>query len=171
VWSWRPGRVKTIRAVVDKLFCLFPFEEEWFRARDVDAIYIGHPLAGMVQVSRSRQEFLDRHRLPPDARLLVLLPGSRAGEVRRHLPILLDAVAQLRQRFALSVVLATPRGFHAEQALRTFRERVEQLSIKVVENETWDSIGHADLALAASGTVTVEAALLGTPMVTFYKVN
>ena len=171
VWAWRPGRVKTIRAVVDKLFCLFPFEEEWFRARDVDAIYIGHPLAGMVQVSRSRQEFLDRHRLPPDARLLVLLPGSRAGEVRRHLPILLDAVAQLRQRFALSVVLATPRGFHAEQALRTFRERVEQLSIKVVENETWDSIGHADLALAASGTVTVEAALLGTPMVTFYKVN
>lgn len=171
VWAWRPRRVKTIRAVVDKLFCLFPFEEPWFRTRGVDAIYIGHPLAGMVQVSRSREEFFERHHLPPDVRLLVLLPGSRAGEVRRHLPILLDTVAELRQRFALSVVLATPGGFHAGEALRTFRERVERLSIKVVENETWDSIGHADLALAASGTVTVEAALLGTPMVTFYKVH
>jgi lipid-A-disaccharide synthase len=87
------------------------------------------------------------------------------------LPILLEAVAELRRRFAISVVLAVPGGFHAAAGLTNFRERIQALSIQTVENETWDCIGHADLALAASGTVTVEAAILGTPMVTFYKVT
>jgi lipid-A-disaccharide synthase len=169
VWAWRQGRVKTIRRVVDKLFCLFPFEEPWFRHRGVDAIYIGHPLASMVHTQVSRKEFLERHGISPDDPLVVLLPGSRSGEAYRHMPILIDAVAELRQRFAVSAIWATPPGFQLKTG--TFMERVRALSIKVIENETWDCIGYADLALAASGTVTVEAAILGTPMVTFYKVS
>src|SRR5579875_2886575 len=171
VWAWRQGRVKTIAKLVDKLFCLFPFEESWFRERGVDATYIGHPLANTVRVQSSREDFFARHALPKDTRLLVLLPGSRAGEARRHLPILLQTVAQLRRNFSLSVILATPKGFYSRASLANFREPMDALSIKVIENETWDVIGHADAALAASGTVTVEAAILGTPMVTFYKVT
>ncbi len=171
VWAWRPGRVKTIAKLVDKLFCLFPFEENWFRERGVDATYIGHPLANTVQVKWSRDEFFERHSLAKNTRMLVILPGSRSGEARRHLPILLQAVAELRRRFSLSVVLAIPKGFYSRAALQSFREPMDVLSIKVIENETWDAIGHADAALAASGTVTVEAAILGTPLVTFYKVT
>jgi lipid-A-disaccharide synthase len=171
VWAWRQGRVKIIRELVEKLFCLFPFEEEWFRARGVDATYIGHPLAYMAKVRSTRSEFLERYALPGDKRMVVLLPGSRTGEATRHLPTLLDAVRELRKRLPLSVVLATPRGFSKAAALERFREPIAALSIKVIENDTWDCIGHADLALAASGTVTVEAAVLGTPMVTFYRVN
>ena len=171
VWAWRPGRVKTIAKLVDKLFCLFPFEEAWFRERGVDATYIGHPLAVTVKTRFSRDEFLERHVLPKDTRVVVLLPGSRAGEARRHLPILLDTVAELRRTQSLSVILATPKGFYSRAALANFKEPMDALSIKVIENETWDAIGHADVALAASGTVTVEAAILGTPMVTFYKVT
>jgi lipid-A-disaccharide synthase len=171
VWAWRPKRVSIIRNLVDKLFCLFPFEEEWFRARGVDATYIGHPLAVRAQTSMPREGFLDRHGLDRDKRLIVLLPGSRAGEVSRHLPVLLDTIALLRERFPAAAILATPKGLYKLPAFQTFRERVHALSIKVVEDETWDCIGHADLALAASGTVTMEAAVLGTPMVTFYKVN
>jgi lipid-A-disaccharide synthase len=171
VWAWRQGRVKTIRELVDKLFCLFPFEEAWFRKHGVDATYIGHPLATMVRRKLSRDQFFDRYRLPNDARLLVLLPGSRPGEVRRHLPVLLQAVTELRRHLVLSVILATPQGFEARGGLAIFKERIQASSIQIVENETWDCIGHADLALAASGTVTVEAAVLGTPMVTFYKVT
>ena len=171
VWAWRPGRVKTIREVVDKLFCLFPFEEPWFRQRGVDATYIGHPLAAMVRARLSRPDFFARRNLRADLRTLTLLPGSRPLEIRRHLPVLLDTVALLRRRFALNLLLAIPSGFHSHRVLASFREPLEALSIQVVENETWDCIGHADLALAASGTVTVEAAVLGTPMVTFYKVN
>jgi lipid-A-disaccharide synthase len=170
-WAWRAGRVKTIRALVDKLFCLFPFEEAWFRERGVDATYIGHPLAARARVRQSRDEFLEQYGLPKDRRVVVLLPGSRAGEARRHLGTLLEAAAVLRRQFDLSVVLATPNGFRARGVFATFREPIEAQSIKIIENDTWDAIGHADLALAASGTVTIEAAVLGTPMVTFYKVT
>ena len=171
VWAWRQGRVKVIRELVDRLFCLFPFEERWFRDRGVNATYIGHPLAGMVRTTLTRGEFFSKHDFPSDRPLLALLPGSRAGEIQRHLPVLLPAVARLRDRFPLSFVLATPCGFQTHSALENFREPIDALSIKIVENETWDCIGYADLALAASGTVTVEAAVLGTPMITFYKVN
>ena len=171
VWAWRQGRVKVIRQLVDKLYCLFPFEEQWFRERGVDATYIGHPLASTVRRTSSRQDFFEYHDLPVNRRMIVLLPGSRTGEASRHLPILFEAVQELRNRFNLSVLLATPKGFRAQNALAKYREPMAALSIKVVENETWDCIGHADLALAASGTVTVEAAILGTPMVTFYRVT
>jgi lipid-A-disaccharide synthase len=171
VWAWRSRRVKTIRALVDKLFCLFPFEEAWFRERGVDATYIGHPLAAMARVGTSREEFFERHGLPKDRRVIVLLPGSRSGEARRHLVTLLEAAAMLQAKFPVSVVLATPKGFAARGVFATFRQPIEAQSIKIIENDTWDSIGHADLALAASGTVTIEAAILGTPMVTFYKVT
>ena len=172
VWAWRQGRVKQIARLVDKLFCLFPFEEEWFRARGVDAIYIGHPLARMVRPKQSREEFFVKHGIDPRQKMIVLLPGSRAGEIKRHLPALLETVELLRHRCALTVLLATPGGFaHAAEAAQSFREPAAALSIKIVENETWDCIAYSDLALAASGTVTVEAAILGTPMVTFYRVS
>ena len=170
-WAWRESRVKTIRRLVNKLFCLFPFEEAWFRERGVDALYIGHPLASQVRRQFDRAQFFQLHQLPLNERLITLLPGSRAGEACRHMPDLLQALALLRQRFEFSAILATPGGFETRAALQKFREPMDALAIKVVENETWDSIGHADLAFAASGTVTIEAAILGTPMVTFYKVN
>lgn len=171
VWAWRERRVETIRRLVDHLFCLFPFEEPWFRERGVDATYIGHPLATLVRRQLSRAEFFERHELPQDRQLVCLLPGSRAGEACRHMPILLEAVAILKQQVDASFVLATPGGFETHDALQSFQEPMKSLSIKVVKNETWDAIGHSNLALAASGTVTIEAAVLGTPMVTFYKVN
>lgn len=171
VWAWRERRVNTIRRRTDKLFCLFPFEEDWFRDRGVDATYIGHPLATMPRTSCSRAEFFGRHGLDAAGRMIVLLPGSRVGEARRHMPDLLGAVERLQQRLALSTVLAVPGGFPTEAAFANFRERISALSIKVIENETRDAIGHADVALAASGTVTIEAAVLGTPMVTFYRVS
>jgi len=172
VWAWRQGRVKTIRRLVDKLFCLFPFEEPWFRERGLDAAFIGHPLASIVHTSRSAAAFRAAHHLPEQGLLLTLLPGSRPGEARRHLPILLDTVALLRQRWpAASFVLATPKGFAEKRVFANFQERIAALSIKVIENDAWDCIGHASLALAASGTVTMEAAVLGTPMITFYRVT
>lgn len=171
VWAWRQRRVCIIRERVRKLFCLFPFEEAWFKQRQVDATYIGHPLARMVTPRFTREEFFRRHDLSPALNTIALLPGSRMGEVRRHLPILLDTVSILRQRFALQPILATAKGFIQRGGLQTFRERIDALAIKVIEDETWDVLAHSALALAASGTVTVEAAVLGTPMVTFYKVT
>lgn len=170
VWAWRTGRARQVAQRVRKLFCLFPFEEEWFRERGVDAHYIGHPLAVAVQPQRSRTEFFHRHQLQPELRTLALLPGSRAGEALRHLPDLLGAVSLLQREFQLQVLLGAPKGFTERGVFERFKERIGALSIKVIEDETWDVLAYADLALAASGTVTIEAAVLGTPMVTFYKV-
>jgi lipid-A-disaccharide synthase len=171
VWAWRQGRVRLIRERVRKLFCLFPFEEPWFREHGVDATYIGHPLASTVKPRLTKPEFISRHGLAAGLGVLALLPGSRPGEALRHMPCVLDSVELLRRKFPLQVVLATPKGFAERGVYATFKERMSALAIKVIEDETWDVLACADLALAASGTVTVEAAVLGTPMVTYYKVT
>jgi lipid-A-disaccharide synthase len=165
-WAWRKGRLRQMRRTLRHLLCIFPFEEAFFRGEGVPATYIGHPLAGLVAPALTRDEFFKKHRLAGSRPLVVMLPGSRRGEAARHLPALADAADRLYREHAVNLVLpasvTTGAGF--------FRERLGESPIRVIEGESWDAMAHADLALAASGTVTVEAALLGTPMVTFYKV-
>ncbi len=167
VWAWRKGRLKTLRRCLTRLLCIFPFEEEFFRREGVSATYIGYPLAGLVRPALTRDEFFRKHRLAPGRPLIAVLPGSRRGEAARHLPALTDAVERLYREQAMNVVLPAS----ATTGAAFFRERLGGSPIRVIEGESWDALAHADLALAASGTVTVEAALLGTPMVTFYKVT
>jgi len=167
VWAWRKGRLRNIRRTVDRLLCIFPFEEQFFTEQGVRAIYIGHPLAAMVRPALTRDEFFRKHRLAAGRPLVAVLPGSRRGEAARHLPALLDAADRLYREKALNLVLPAS----ATTGVEFFRERMGDSPILVIEGESWDAMAHADLALAASGTVTVEAALLGTPMVTFYKVT
>jgi lipid-A-disaccharide synthase len=179
-WAWRKGRVKTMKKIIDELLCIFPFEPAFFYGQGMpQATYIGHPLAWMAKPSMSREAFFERHGLDISKPLLTLLPGSRLGEVGRHLPAVVDAVERIRSEVEISVVWAAPAGFLARAGTQydrtfpqsTFRERISRASIQIVEGETWDAIAHADLALAASGTVAMEAALMGTPMVTFYQVS
>jgi lipid-A-disaccharide synthase len=174
-WAWRQGRVRQLRRDIRHLLCIFPFEEEFFRSHGVPTTYIGHPLARIVKPSMSREEFLSRFNLPADRPIIALLPGSRHGEVARHLPCVLDAAGRIAKAKPVTFVLALPPGFGYAQAeiqhTVKFWERNGVASIKVIEGMTWDTLAQAELALAASGTVTVEAALLGTPMVTFYRVN
>lgn len=165
-WAWRKGRLPLMRRVVDELFCIFPFEEEFFRRHGIRATYIGHPLASLVKPSSSRSDFFRKHGLPSDRPLITVLPGSRKGEALRHLPAVLDAAGRLHCQGAVSFLL--PASSTTGSAL--FRERIAHAPIQVIEGETWDAIAHADVALAASGTVAVETALLGTPMVIFYRV-
>jgi lipid-A-disaccharide synthase len=166
-WAWRKGRVRRMRRDLRRLLCIFPFEEDFFQREGVAATYIGHPLAGLVRPALTRDEFFKKHRLPAERPLIAVLPGSRRGEAARHLPALLDAVERLNREKALNLVLPASATAGAE----FFRARLGSSPIRVIEGESWDTMAHADLALAASGTVTVEAALLRTPMVTFYKVS
>lgn len=180
VWAWRKGRVKTMKKIIDELLCIFPFEPAFFHGRGMpQATYIGHPLAWMAGPKMTREEFFARFGLDPSKPLLTVLPGSRVGEVARHMPAVVEAVELIRREIDVNVVWAAPAGFMARIGSRydgmfpgsTFRERISRASIQTIEGETWDAIAHATLALAASGTVAMEAALMGTPMVTFYKVS
>ncbi|HEY3741904.1 MAG TPA: lipid-A-disaccharide synthase [Bryobacteraceae bacterium] len=170
VWAWRKGRLKTLQTYVDHLLCIFPFEEEFFRSNDVEATYIGHPLAHSIKPTLSRQAFLEKHRLRGDRPIIAILPGSRAGEARRHLAPLASAVEILSRDRRITFAIGTPLGF-SRRARADFWKPFSGKAIQVLEGETWDLLAHSDLALAASGTVTVEAALLGCPMVTFYRVT
>jgi lipid-A-disaccharide synthase len=167
VWAWRPGRLRGMRRTLRHLLCIFPFEEAFFREHGMAATYTGHPLAGLVKPSLSRADFFRKHRIPAGRPLITILPGSRRGEAARHLPALLDAVERLYRVQAASFLLPASPTAGGD----FFRERIGGAPVQVIDGENWDAIAHADLALAASGTVTVEAALLGTPMVTFYKVT
>jgi lipid-A-disaccharide synthase len=167
VWAWRQGRTRQLKRDLSKLLCIFPFEEAFFRQHGVPATYIGHPLVDRVKPALTKDAFFTKHDLPRDRPLIVLLPGSRRGESVRHIPALLEAAQVIghntKAHFLLPASANTGAAF--------FRDLVRGSTIQVIEGESWDAMAHADLALAASGTVTVEAALLGTPMVTFYKVN
>jgi lipid-A-disaccharide synthase len=166
-WAWRAGRVKQMRCTLERLLCIFPFEEAFFREAGVRASYIGHPLAGLVRPALSRDEFFRKHSLSPARPLITVLPGSRRGEAARHLPPLVDAAARLDRERAANWLLPAS----ATTGVEFFRERLSGSPLRAIEGESWDAMAYADLALAASGTVTIEAALLGTPMVTFYKVT
>jgi len=168
VWAWRRRRIRQIRRNVDRLLCIFPFEEDFFRRHGIAAHYIGHPLARMVRPAFKREEFLQKHGFMTERPVITVLPGSRIGEAARHLPALRKAAAILHRETGAVFILATPFGIPSQLSAK---EGANGPDFRVVEGETWDAIAHADLALAASGTVTVEAALLGTPMVTFYKVS
>jgi lipid-A-disaccharide synthase len=157
-WAWREGRVKAMRRDLTRLLCIFPFEEAWFRDRGVPAQFIGHPMARHIHPTTTRAEFFARHGLDPQLPLIALLPGSRRGEITRHLTPVASAVELLH-----AALPAIGRKFFANQSFPA--------SIHVIEGQTWDLLAHCDVALAASGTVTMEAALLGAPVVSFYRVS
>lgn len=167
VWAWRKGRLQPMRKLIDRLLCIFPFEEDFFKRQGISTTYIGHPLTRLVRPSASPSELRKRFGVPPASPLIALLPGSRKGEIDRHMPHLLDAVQRIRSAArnpSPEFIVALPIGV-------TLTERFCSPSIQVTEGETWDVLACADLALAASGTVTIEATLLGIPMIAFYRVN
>ncbi len=165
VWAWRHWRIGKIRRLVDQLLVIFPFEEDYFAQRGVEASFVGHPLSDLARVATGRGEFFRRHSLDSSKELVALLPGSRQGESLRHLPALQDATARLAAEGVQQIVLAasatTGKGF--------FQAHWKGPAIRILEGQPQDCMGHADVALVASGSATVETAILGTPMVTFYK--
>jgi lipid-A-disaccharide synthase len=167
VWAWRQGRVKIMRRLIDRLLCIFPFEEKWFRDRGVSVVYIGHPLAERCRPAMSREAFFRKHNLPADRPLVAVLPGSRRSEALRHIPDLVRAAEILSRNRNLSFILPASPTCGAD----FFSQPLAGSPIRAIEGDAWDAMAHCDVALAASGTVTVEAALLGAPMVVFYRVT
>ncbi|MBI1356348.1 MAG: lipid-A-disaccharide synthase [Acidobacteria bacterium] len=167
VWAWRSWRVRKLRRLLDLLLCIFPFEEDWFNRRGVRTVFVGHPLTQSLEPTVDRRTFLDRYELRDDQPILAMLPGSRRGEAERHLPAVLGALDRLRENRPIQAVL--PASSTTGDAF--FRQRIGGRSVTIVENDTHNALAHCDLALVASGTATVEAALLGAPMVVFYRVT
>jgi lipid-A-disaccharide synthase len=170
LWAWWPGRVRFLRRYVRKLICIFPFEEEYFRRAEVEVEYVGHPLLDTACPSMAREEFLTHHRLRRDCPTLCLLPGSRDQEISRHLPTLLAAAEQLSRERSLQFTLVQAPTVEAAR-VNEFVSRHPGLSLTVLHDSPYNALAWCDLAIVSSGTATVEALLLGTPMVVIYQVT
>lgn len=168
VWAWRRGRIRTIRRLVKKMLVLFPFEEGLYRDAGVDVTCVGHPLLDILADVRPRAECRAALGIPEHSEVLGLLPGSRQAEIRRHLPVLLQAASRLAAarpgiHLLLGLAPTVDRG-PVQEAVKT-----SGLRVTVLPGRTYEVMRAADLLLAVSGTVTLEAAILGTPMIIMYR--
>lgn len=176
LWAWRSYRSRSIRRDVDLLLSILPFEKDWYAERGIDQVeFVGHPLAGEVRVASDRGEFCRLTKLDPELPIVSLLPGSRRKEVERILPPMLEAAALISARHPevqFVVVVAPSRSSdEIRDIVRAQRATPEPLPscLHIVTGQSREALAASDVAAIASGTATLEAALLGTPMVIVYK--
>jgi lipid-A-disaccharide synthase len=171
VWAWRSGRVKKIGRIIDKMAVILPFEKEFYQKRGVDVDYVGHPLLDSVRRTMSRSDFCRLHHIKPDNILLGILPGSRKKEIRAMLPVFLETAERMTEIHGnLTILLPLAPGLTMENLIECGLDR-HRLDIKVISEDRYDLMASCDLAIAASGTVTLELAILDVPMVIAYKVS
>ena len=173
VWAWRTYRVRTIARLVDRMVVIFPFEADFYRQRGVLAEYVGHPLVETLPELPDRAALLEQWGLDPRRFTLALLPGSRASEIERHLPAMLEAAVLVKQaipetQFVLPLASTAPEGL--------VREMVEKYNalgaaFRIIEGQSYSALSAAHLAVVASGTATVEAALAATPFIIIYRLS
>ena len=172
VWAWRAGRVRIVKRLVNRMVVIFPFEEKIYRDAGVPVNFVGHPLVDVARPTMTRIEFAARYGLDATLPIVTVLPGSRRSEIEQNYPAVIEACERLRHgggaAAGVQFVHAAAPNLKAELFAAYSRPG---LDLTRVEGATYDALAAADCAIVASGTATVEAALLGTPMVVVYRVN
>src|SRR5580704_7322877 len=169
IWAWRAGRVRTVKRRVNRMVVIFPFEEKIYRDAGVPVSFVGHPLVDLVRPNMTSAEFAARHKLDANKPIVTILPGSRANEIRQNYGTILSACERLKRgNCSIQFVLAVAPNLSADFFSTYVNDGV---AIKQVSGATYDALAAADCAIVASGTATIEAALLGTPMVVIYRVS
>ena len=180
IWAWRRERVDRIRAAVDHMLLVFPFERAIYQAAGIPATYVGHPLADQIPLNPDRHSA--RHRLaasgvPAGGPLIALLPGSRGGEVRHIGPVFLETaiwILERRPEFQFVLPAATPNLYRAlQQTLLALGRRADRLRerLSLIQGQSHDVLAASAVTLVASGTASLEAALFGLPMVIAYRMH
>jgi len=173
IWAWRGGRMHNIRRAVARMLVVFPFEQQLYERAGVPVTYVGHPLAEILSPSPDRAAMREQLRLPATARVIAVLPGSRVSEVEQMAEIFIETAAQITAavpdvQFLVPLVNRPTRELF-ETAL--YRRQPGELNLTVMFGHAHEAITAADVVLAASGTATLEAALLGRPMVIAYRMS
>lgn len=172
-WAWRQGRVRLLRKYVDKALVIFPFEEAFYRDRGVNAEFVGHPLAKLPRPAISRDEYATKYRTDPRKLWITLMPGSRVKEVRMNLPGIVEAARLLGPQYEYLLPVAPTLDTSLLRRLTDSQLRegtASQIQIHLVP-EALPALAHSRAGIIASGTATVEAALMDTPFVMVYRVT
>jgi lipid-A-disaccharide synthase len=169
-WAWRPWRVNLVRRRFAKALCIFPFEEKFYADADVPVKFIGHPLVENVRPTMTREFFCHKYGLEQENRIVTILPGSRRGEIAHHVPVLVEALGQIRQTLPgpPQIVIAVAPGLDIPSLEAQFPS---DWHVRFVTEDTYNALAAADLAIVSSGTATVETALLGKPMIVVYRLS
>ena len=175
LWAWKKHRIRLVQKYVRRMLVIFPFEEAFYKQNSVEAEFVGHPLAEVPQPAITRQQFASENSLDPTAIWIGILPGSRPQEIRDHLPDMLEAARNLakahKQAFEFLVPLAPTLNI-AQRALvhEAIQTLASDLTVRMVEDAR-AALFHARVSVVASGTATVEAALIGNPFVVVYRLS
>jgi lipid-A-disaccharide synthase len=169
-WAWRPWRVNLVRRRFAEALCIFPFEEKFYADAGVPVKFIGHPLVGNVRATLTRELFCKKYGLEQGNTIITILPGSRRGEIAHHVPVLVQAMDELRRTLpgSFGVVVAVAPGLNSEKLKSMFPA---EWRVKFIEEDTYNALAASDLAIVSSGTATVETALLGKPMIVVYRLS
>jgi len=170
IWAWRTRRIKMIGKLVDRMIVVFPFELSLYEREGIEVSFVGHPLLDIVRVNKSKEENIKRCGLDDHKITIGLLPGSRLNEVKRILPPMIGAAQQLSKRFKnLQFILPIAPGLKKEDIVKLTAHT--PIALTVVDNSMHEVINSSYLVVVASGTATLETALLSTPMVILYKMS
>ena len=170
IWAWRKGRIRDIRKSVRKMFVILPFEEKLCLDAGVDAEFLGHPFIDMVHPSRPREESREKYSLNAGVKTIGLLPGSRINEVNSLLDVMIQAAEKIRSELG-SCQFLLPIADSINPDLIRQRLGANPLGIQLIQGETYDVMNSCDTLIIASGSATLEAGILGCPMVIVYKLN
>ncbi|MGV1098961.1 lipid-A-disaccharide synthase [Thiovibrio sp. JS02] len=171
VWAWRSGRVKTIRALVDRMAVILPFEQAFYRKFGMEVDFVGHPLMDAVRATLPAARFRLRHEIGPEATVVGLLPGSRKRELSAMLPVFLAAAKIIKAKVRDAVFLLPLAPTLAEEDLFAAGLADCGLPVRVSREDRYELMASCQAVMAASGTVSLELAILNVPMVISYKVS
>jgi lipid-A-disaccharide synthase len=163
LWAWKEKRIEIIRECVDQMLCIFPFEEQWYRQRGVEATYVGHPFLDGEPNFMEREYFLDKHSLSTNTIVLALMPGSRQQEVNRHLKTMIKTVELVKRDTEISAIVGKAPAVELPQEIG------DEIHI---ETDTPEMVlKYASIGIVSSGTVSLQSAIYGVPSVVIYKMN
>jgi lipid-A-disaccharide synthase len=173
VWAWRSGRIKTLQKRADRFGVIFPFEEQYFKERGLNARYVGNPSLDSVSTTKTRSEFTREHNIDRSTKIIGLLPGSRKREVTSLLPVFLDAAQLLQNSMNEKLVFVVPKAATIDEKIFTEAglNNLNGIDVRLIEGDRYNAMASCDCVVAASGTVTLELALLSVPMVVTYKLS
>jgi lipid-A-disaccharide synthase len=169
VWAWRTKRLRSIKKTVNKMLLIFPFEEKIYAEREIPATYVGHPLKERVTISMTKEEFFHKYRLDPEKKLVAILPGSRKSEIKFHMSVLTQVIKKLGKEWSAQFILPLAENLMEDYVTSFLSE--PSPAVEILSQDGYEAMAYSDIALSSCGTANLEAALLGTPVVAFYRIS
>jgi lipid-A-disaccharide synthase len=173
IWAWRGNRLRKIKKSIDHMLTIFPFEKNIYSKANIQATFVGHPLAEMIPLYSNKKKAQDKLKIIKATKVIALLPGSRQGEVTWHAQLLIDSATEISKRFRdVKFLVPLPTRETYDIFSKTlFKNTHAELDIQLLVGHASDAINAADLVIVASGTATLETALYKKPMIVIYKMS